>query len=178
MSVKTKQLLSTLAIVLSSSAMADLVAFGKQCLADERKLANDLMTLTNKEDEQHQKDQQIISQSQNLATLMTEIETLTIDLEDCQQQGNSNHCYQLRSAISHLKGLSQNLEKELQALQSDTLNGPINTLTRDRFNQKMRQFIAQCRDSNQHYAFLNSPNAYRQVCIEQNAKQTITCTFQ
>ncbi|GAB3482130.1 hypothetical protein [Marinomonas epiphytica] len=165
----------------STYLQADLIHFGHQCLADERQLTKQLQQLEEKEAVQRQKDLQLVNQQQDLNTINTEIEALEIDLEDCQQQGNNAHCYQIRASISRLTALSQELERDIQAEQSlayDSTGTPLDELTREKFNRTMQQFVSRCRESDQHYALLNSPEAYLAVCINQNAKQTITCTFQ
>lgn len=157
----------------------DLIAFGKECLVKEERLNKTKMKLdiASLRSEQGQvKSNQTVD---NLKRYKEEKEKLETSMTDCNETTpNSAYCHQVRRQYNELNYRISRAEAD--AVKNDF--GGNETITdfeyeKAVFQQEYENFIAMCRDSNAHYALIQSIKAYGEVCSDEAAKKSITCSF-
>ncbi len=177
-SVKQNLMGAALAIMWSTHTFAHpLIEFGKRCLIEEQQL-NQAAMQVNQHQQNHQQAQQV---SQGIKQQLQHYEAqqarLATSIEECQQASkNTPYCHNVRD--QHQK-LQQRIQDTQQALidEEETVSLYSYELMRDDYEQKLARFQMRCRNSNQHYAFIQNPEAYSAVCHNETLKQTQTCSF-
>ena len=180
----TISLIKTGIVLFSCTAIAiahgnELINFGKECLVKEERLdevKSRLDALSLQTERTQRKNSQAINYLERYQMEKEELET---SMTDCAETTpNSAYCHQIRQRYNELTYLIQRVEVE--SIENDfggndvTINYEI---TRNNFNQRYDDFIALCRDSNIHYALIQNPTAYAEVCSTPKAKESITCSF-
>lgn len=169
---------TTFLLLLPWAAHANpLIEYGQSCLAEEQRL-NKIASQVQNHQQNFQQNQQVRLQlKQQLEQLEAQIEQLNTSMEDCQTDTpNSQYCHRIRE--QHFT-LSERIDDAKQALldQEETQYAYEYELIRSDYENKLQQFKQRCYSSNQHYAFIQDPQAYSQVCHSEALKQTQTCSF-
>lgn len=157
----------------------DLIAFGKECLVKEERLGkaqNRLDALSLRSERTQRKNSQA---THYLDRYQMQKEQLETSMTECAETTpNSAYCHQVRQRYNELTYLIQ--REKADSIENDfggndaTINYEI---TRNNFNQRHDDFLALCRDSDMHYALIQNPAAYAEVCSTQQAKESITCSL-
>ncbi|MBR7889594.1 hypothetical protein J9B83_11635 [Marinomonas sp. A79] len=157
-----------------------LIAFGKACLAKEAQLQRTQARITDRavSNEFNRRDTFSSAPDTDLKQNQREKETLQATLEECAANTpNSAFCHQARQRNNELTYLIDKAKtasiKEHEEQEDSTNEENI----RRKFDENYARFIAQCRDSDAHYALIQNPTAYQAVCSEEGNKQSITCSF-
>ncbi|NVK75443.1 hypothetical protein C0J08_07930 [Marinomonas sp. CT5] len=180
----TISLIKTGIILFSFSVMGtahsnELINFGKSCLKKEERLNQTRikLNLASIRAEQGQiKNNQAVD---DLKRYKAEKEKLETSMTECNETTpNSAYCHQIRRQYNALN--YRITRAEADALDKDI--APDESIIdfeyeKAVFKQEYENFLALCRDSNAHYAFIQSPNAYSAVCSNDAAKNSITCSF-
>ncbi|AEF55188.1 hypothetical protein Mar181_2150 [Marinomonas posidonica IVIA-Po-181] len=177
-SVKWKLISAVVVVVLPTHAFGNpLIEFGKGCLIEEQHL-NQIAIQANQRQQNLQQAQQASKTLKQQVNLYEERQNkLDTSIEECQQaEKNTPYCHNIRDQHQQL---SQLIRETNQALidEEETLSLYSYELIRDDYEQKRARFQMRCRSSNQHYAFIQNPEAYSAVCHSEMLKQTLTCTF-
>lgn len=158
---------------------SDLIAFGKECLAKEERLnkaKNRLEVLSLQSERTQRKNSQSTNYLDRYQTEKAQLETSMI--ECAETTPNSAYCHQVRHKYNELTYLIQRVKAEAMDNNFGGYDATINyEITRNNFNQRYDDFLALCRDSNMHYALIQNPTAYTEVCSTPEAKESITCTL-
>ncbi len=177
-SIKRKIMGAALTIMWSTHTFGNpLIEFGKRCLIAEQQL-NEVAMQVNQRQQNHQQAQQVSQgikqQIQHYETQQARLET---SLEECQQTSkNTSYCHKVRDQHQQLNQL---IRETKQALinEEESVSLYSYELIRDDYEQKLARFQMRCRNSNQHYTFIQNPEAYSAVCHNEALKQTQTCSF-
>ncbi|RNF53059.1 hypothetical protein EBI00_02875 [Marinomonas hwangdonensis] len=157
----------------------DLIAFGKECLLQEERL----QTAKNRLDAlslQSELIQRKNGPSENyLERYQTEQADLEINMTECAETTpNSAYCHQIRRRYNELTYLIQQVKTEGMTDEYNLNDATMNyEITRANFNQRYDDFLTSCRNSDAHYALIQSPIAYKEVCSSPVTKKTVTCSL-
>jgi hypothetical protein len=164
---------------LSLAHSSDLIAFGKECLAKEERLKAakdelDALSLST-----HRTQGQTHHARNDVDLYQEEKAELEAIIADCAATDpNSAYCHQIRYQYNEINYLIQRAKEESIKEIEDVDHAYIEyDLVRIDFNEQHEAFIAYCRNSDAHYALLQSPTAYAAVCSNENAKRSITCSL-
>lgn len=163
---------------LSMAHSNELITFGKACLEKEETLAKAEARLEKKSirsEQSQRKTRTSIGRLQQLKEQKAQLET---SMSDCESTPNSAYCHQIRHRYNELT-------YQIHIAEADSVedgrygDDPVTEFefSQQQFNQRYDNFIAQCRDSNAHYAMIQDPEAYAAVCSTVSAKQSITCSL-
>jgi hypothetical protein len=157
----------------------DLIAFGKDCLVKEQRLnkaKNRLEALSLRSERTQRKNSQSLNY---LDRYQAELAELEAEVADCAEtEPNSTYCHQVRHRYNELTYLIQRVKTEAMNNDFGDNDTTINyEITRNNFNRRYDDFLALCRDSNAHYSLIQNPTAYAEVCSNQSAKESITCSL-
>ena len=164
---------------ISLAHSSDLIAFGKACLVKEEHLnqAKDRLDALSLNTQRTQRQSnQILNDVSRYEEEKTELE---IAITECAETlPNSAYCHQIRHRYNELNYLIQQARVDSIEENREDNDAFIDfDLTRADFNQQYEAFVAYCRNSDAHYALIQSPAAYAAVCSSEDAKQTITCSL-
>ncbi|RCX00515.1 hypothetical protein [Marinomonas foliarum] len=177
--IKSSLLILSLAMASNLTYSSSLVEFGKKCLVKEDRLnkaQNRLEALSLRAERKQRRSNRSIDR---LDRYQAEKELLEIDMAECSETTpNSAFCHQVRLRFHEIAYL-------IQSAKTDSVgsgwggNDAITDyeITKDNFNRRYDDFLALCRDSNAHYALIQTPEAYAEVCSSEAAKQSVTCTL-
>ena len=157
----------------------DLIAFGKGCLAKEEhlnKAKNRLDSQSLSAERTQIKTNQAIN---DLKRYKEEKEKLETSMTDCNETTpNSAYCHQVRRQYNDL--IYRITRAEADAVEDNFAGSDEYSdfeFTKANFYQQYENFIAFCRDSDTHYALIQNPTAYAEVCSSPEAKESITCSL-
>jgi len=165
--------------VISLAHGSDLIAFGKACLVKEERLNKakiHLDNLSRRSDLTEIKSNQAWRHVQGYKEKQDELE---ISMTECAEtEPNSAYCHQIRQRYNELTYLMQKAKETASEERFDGSDSKTDyEITRANFNQRHEAFLAQCRDSDAHYALLQDPNAYVAVCSSDAERQSVTCSL-
>lgn len=173
----TGALLSVYSLPVSS---ADLLAFGRACLAEEQALQQAAEQLPSSNTPRAQADYRN-SPAEQLASVQAELEVLQQAMDECHEvDRNSRYCHQTRIRYNRLVDIERELTPITDNPDAGLTPAEVSNnrrLANAKYQQDYANFLARCRDSNLHYEFLNNTQAYTSVCLNQHAKHSITCTL-
>lgn len=171
-------LLPVFAVANIAQGNDSLIAFGRACLATETQLAQTQTRLTDRTTNNKFNRSSKTSPNSDVNRLEQEKDQLKVDLEKCAAtQPNSAFCHQARQRDNELTYLIDKA-KTASIREPDTQDASTDDDDlRHQFDEDYARFIAQCRDSNAHYALIQNPTAYQAICSEEKTKQSITCSF-
>lgn len=157
----------------------DLMTFGKACLVKEERLNQakiKLDALSRRSDQTQTKTNQAWL---SLKQYQQERDELEISMTECSQTApNTAYCHQVRRRYNELTYRINRKEAEASEERFDGDDSKADyEITRANFNQRHEAFLAQCRDSDDHYALLQNPDAYAAVCSDDEAKKSVTCAL-
>jgi|TARA_R110001632_G_scaffold1368_5_gene5601 chromosome segregation ATPase len=157
----------------------DLITFGKACLVKEERLNQakiKLDTLSRRSDQTQTKTNQAWLSLKQYQQEKGELET---SMTECAETApNSAYCHQIRRRYNELTYRINRKEVEASEERFDGDDSKVDyEITRANFNQRHEAFLAQCRDSDDHYALLQNSDAYAAVCSDDEAKQSVTCAL-
>ncbi|MCB5162236.1 hypothetical protein [Marinomonas algarum] len=164
----------------------DLIAFGQACLLTEKHVQQAQQQLEQERlgTLRYQKDDTKQQTEQQIQTYQQEKEALSEAKKECAANAaNSAYCHRVRSRDNEITYMISKLDAvsigtSVEQTLTDNLSNQSDYAHRKKIvDQEYARFIAQCRDSDTHYALLQDPTAYAEVCMKPNAQHTITCSF-
>ena len=119
-----------------------------------------------------------VSQEQeNLEYYQGKLARLETSIADCAETTPNNaYCHRIRYERAEVNHLIQGKINNKSFLDSDH-SDDLYEVSRENFYAKKARFVAQCRNSDTHYAFIQNSEAYSAVCLTGNNKKSVTCTL-
>ncbi len=158
---------------------SDLIAFGKACLVKEARLNDaknrlDVLSLG-----VQQAQIQANQSKESIDAYLAEKATLDTAMTECAATTpNSAYCHRIRHRYNILSQLIE--DAKINAIPEDSTWDDPSTdyeITRNNYQQEYAAFVALCRNSDAHYALIQNPTAYAEVCLTSTAKVSLTCAL-
>ncbi|MFT2096943.1 hypothetical protein ACMUMQ_01185 [Marinomonas sp. 2405UD66-6] len=156
----------------------DLIHFGNQCLAQEAQLNKAKLRLDQLAQTKNLNRIKANQAQENLDYYQNKKARLETAITECAETTpNSAYCHQTRRQYNELNRLIEEQENTADfALNRDESNLTYE-INQANFHTKQANFLALCRDSDTHYAFIQNAEAYSAVCLTGENKETITCSL-
>ncbi|MEO9273803.1 hypothetical protein ABFY09_03005 [Marinomonas sp. 5E14-1] len=170
-------------LIISCFAMSlahgnNLIHFGNQCLVQEAQLNKAKLRLDQLAQTKNLNRIKANQAQENLGYYQDKKAHLEMAITECAETTpNSAYCHQTRRQYNELNRLI----KEQDNTTDIALNRDKSNLTYEinqaNFHTRQANFLALCRDSDTHYAFIQNSEAYSAVCLKGENKETITCSL-
>lgn len=158
---------------------SDLIAFGKACLEREARLNDAKNRLDGLSLGAQQAQIQADQSRESIDAYLAEKATLEKAMTECATTTpNSAYCHRVRHRYNVLSQLTE--DAKINAIPDDSVWDDRSTdyeITRNNYQQEYEAFVALCRNSDAHYALIQSPTAYAEVCLTNRAKASLTCSL-
>lgn len=158
---------------------SDLIAFGKACLERETRLNDAKNRLDVLSFGVQQAQIQANQSKESINAYLAEKATLDTAMTECAATTpNSADCHRVRHRYNVLSQLIE--DAKINAIPDDSVWDDPSTdyeITRNNYQQEYEAFVALCRNSDAHYALIQSPTAYAAVCSTSEEKASLTCAL-
>lgn len=164
--------------VMSLAQGEDLIAYGHQCLAQEAQLNSAKLRLEQQTQMQSLNRIKVNQAQESLGYYQNKKADLETSMNECAETTpNSAYCHHIRRQYSELDRLITDQQNALNLTLSDDESPSLQEINQANFHIKQANFLALCRDSDMHYAFIQNVKAYSTVCLDGNNKNTLTCSL-
>lgn len=171
-------ILSLSCCVISLAQGEDLIAYGRQCLAQEAQLNSAKLRLEQQTQMQRLNRTKANQAQESLDYYQNKKARLETSMNECAETTpNSAYCHQIRRQYSELERIITDQQSALNLTLSEDELPAIQEINQTNFHIKQANFLALCRNSDMHYAFIQNVKAYSTVCLDGNNKNTLTCSL-
>lgn len=163
----------------SLAQSSDLIAFGIACLVKEERLKETKNRLDGLSLGEQQTQIQFNLLRESIDVYLVEKTTLETSITECADTTpNSAYCHRIRHRYNVLNQLIEEARANTPP-QNPLWDDPIADyeVTPGQYNQQYQAFVALCRNSDAHYALIQDPAAYTEVCTTSEAKASLTCSL-